>query len=176
MTDDRATETKLLSAEDLESWRQLCRDGLGSAGKLTLAAGIVHLLAHIAALESAPEPEAKPADSYYVFRTEGSYDQAMWWRPGRCGYTFNLKDAGIYSGEDAAGIEANSRGEDFGVPVSAIGALPVMSMVDGGVIKRWRRNLLARLPETKQCEPPCPEHLCTALWKIGACFASTKSG
>jgi hypothetical protein len=44
---------KLLSPQDLESWRAICRDGLlGSQGKLTLAAGLVHALSHIEVLEA----------------------------------------------------------------------------------------------------------------------------
>jgi hypothetical protein len=92
---------------------------------------------------SAPEPCAQP-DGYYVFRTEGSHDQAMWWRPNSRGYTFNLKEAGVYTKAQADEIDAGSHGEDWGVPVSDIDSMAPMTMIDGYRVKQWRKQSLTK--------------------------------
>jgi hypothetical protein len=55
-----------------------------------------------------------------LFRARNSNGDAIWWRPGRAGYTSNIEQAGRYSQEDAESI-AQIRGDDFPVPVCDIG-------------------------------------------------------
>jgi len=76
-----------------------------------------------------------------IFRSEGSHDKAMWWRPNSQGYTYNISEAGIYNLEEATRIQINSMGEDFPVPVSALLAMPMQLMVEAYQILNWRKEM-----------------------------------
>lgn len=45
----------------------------------------------------------------YFITAPGRTD--LYWRANRCGYTTNLAEAGLYSGNEALGIEKGGRGD-----------------------------------------------------------------
>jgi len=89
---------------------------------------------------------------YYIFRTEGSHDRAMWWRPNSRGYTTNIQEAGKYTKEKAFKIELESGGEDFAVPDYIIAEMPKVTIIEAGIVGIWRYN--EQLARSKSGLPP----------------------
>lgn len=109
--------------------------------------------AQIDAMASQPLEIGRPGEaSFVIFRTEGSYDQAMWWRPNRAGYTYDINQAGRYTQAEAQRIETNSRGEDFGIPMSEIDEMTTAMTLPAWVAKQWRAEALANEPATPAFE------------------------
>lgn len=83
------------------------------------------------------------AELYYIYCAERSHQTAYWWRPGRCGYTANLDEAGLYSKADADQILRDSGGEDFGISQSELATMKVRRVVvpdDGTNWQHFKRT------------------------------------
>jgi hypothetical protein len=59
-------------------------------------------------MQPGPEPQAASGDvgsGLFYIQTDDPGEMALWWRPGRSGYTRNLHEAGVYVREEAMRIE-----------------------------------------------------------------------
>jgi len=76
---------------------------------------------------------------YLVYCSERQYDGvACWWRPGRCGYTRNIDEAGRYSKAAADEIERDSRGEDCGIAEDEVMAMTLVRICPLDAGSNWQ--------------------------------------
>lgn len=73
-------------------------------------------------------------DLYYIRTTGYSGNSLMWWREGSKGYTTDLKQAGLYSKEEAEGI-CRSRNTDVAYKVSTVMAKGTFQTVHADYLK-----------------------------------------
>lgn len=60
---------------------------------------------------------------YLLLSKHRTHGIALWWRPGGCGYTTDINEAGRFDKEEAVRIAKDSHGDDVPVPESAIGSI-----------------------------------------------------
>lgn len=54
---------------------------------------------------------------YFIFTLDpNAKETALWWKPGRRGYTLNLEEAGLYEEKEAREIERLRPPEDRAIP------------------------------------------------------------
>lgn len=70
---------------------------------------------------------------YLLLSKHRTHGIALWWRPGGCGYTTDINEAGRFDKEEAERIAKDSHGDDVPVPVEAIGnTITTRTIVDIG--------------------------------------------
>jgi hypothetical protein len=92
----------------------ICAHGCGTRGARKMGEDLKCML-------DCGHAPASVDDLFLIWCTD-SHDLALWWRPGRCGYTVRIDQAGLYSGAEARAIAAR-RGIDLPIPLAKASSL-----------------------------------------------------